>query len=288
LTLFLLLGCGLGYSQEAKVTAFQRMDRDLLARTQERLDLNEVPCGIVRVSIPDAEKVTFEGNIIGDVIYKPGEAIVYMTHRSRNLTLKSNKFGSLKYQFPESIEKRVVYKLSVRIVEDEDTKRRTLVMPVLGLGGPFSSCLENGLSYGLMVGVVKKWGAYVKVKYDFKGLSTNGECTNDETGNWYTGGTDKSRFAITAGAMYHVAIPVYLYGGIGYGYKNTAWEVYDQFNLKDDWQGTSWKKNTDESANGVEAEVGAIYRLKNLAMSLGFQTNSFKYAEVTLGVGIMF
>lgn len=280
LTMFLMLGCGLGYSQEAKVTAFQRMDRDLLARTQERLDLNEVPCAIVRVSIPNAEKVTFEGNIIGDVIYKPGEAIVYMTDRSRNLTLKSNEFGSLKYEFPQRVEKQVVYKLSVKIVEDEDTKRRTLVMPVVGVGGP--------LSYGLMVGVVKKWGMYVKVKYDFKSLGTDGECTNDASGNWYTGEIDKNRFAITAGAMYHVAIPVYLYGGIGYGYKNTAWEVYDQFNLKEDGQGTLWKKNVDESANGVEAEVGAIYRLKNLAMSLGFQTNSFKYAEVTLGVGIMF
>lgn len=280
LTMFLVLGCGLGYAQELKVTAFQRMDRDLLARTQERLDLNGNPCAIVRVSIPNAEKVTFEGNVIGDVIYKPGEAIVYLTDRSRNLTLNSSEFGSMKYEFPQRVEKQVVYKLAVKIVEDADTKRRTLVMPVVGVGGP--------LSYGLMVGVVKKWGAYVKAKYDFKSLSTDGECSNDVKGDWFTGETDRNRFAITAGAMYHVAIPVYLYGGLGYGYKNTAWEVYDQFNLKDDGQGTSWRKNTDESANGIEAEVGAIYRLNNLAMSLGFQTNSFKYAEITVGVGIMF
>lgn len=280
LTIFLMLWCGLGYAQELKVTAFQRMDRDLLARTQERLDLNGNPCAIVRVSIPNAEKVIFEGNIIGEVIYKPGEAIVYLTDRSRNLTLNSSEFGSMKYEFPQRVEKQVVYKLAVKIVEDADTKRRTLVMPVVGVGGP--------LSYGLMVGVVQKWGAYVKAKYDFKSMDTDGECANDESGNWYTGSTDRNRFAITVGAMYHVAIPVYLYGGIGYGYKNTAWEVYDQFNLKDNWQGTTWRKNTDESANGFEAEVGAIYRLNNLAMSLGFQTNSFKYAEITLGVGIMF
>lgn len=280
LAVLLVLGCGLGYAQELKVTAFQRMDRDLLARTQERLDLNGNPCAIVRVSIPNAEKVTFEGNVIGDVIYKPGEAIVYMTDRSRNLTLKSNDFGSLKYEFPQRVEKQVVYKLAVKIIEDADTKRRTLVMPVVGVGGP--------LSYGLMVGVVKKWGAYVKAKYDFKSLGAEGECTSDAKGEWFTGATDRSRFAITAGAMYHAAVPVYIYAGGGYGFKNTAWEVYDQFNLKDDGQGTVWRKNTDESANGFEAEVGAIYRLNNLAISLGVQTNSFKYAEVTVGVGIMF
>ena len=60
---FLLLCVGFLHAQELKVSAFQRMDRDWLARTQERLDLNEVPCAIVRVSIPDAKSYTFEGNI---------------------------------------------------------------------------------------------------------------------------------------------------------------------------------------------------------------------------------
>jgi hypothetical protein len=35
-------------------------------------------------------------------------------------------------------------------------------------------------------------------------------------------------------------------------------------------------------------EVGAIWRSKNFAASAGLQTNSFKYVELTLGVGIMF
>ena len=45
LVISFVLGCTLGYAQELKVTAFQRMDTDLLARTQERLDLNGTPCG---------------------------------------------------------------------------------------------------------------------------------------------------------------------------------------------------------------------------------------------------
>ena len=57
--------CGLCHAQDVKVTAFQRMDRDLMARTQERLDLNDDPCAIVRISVADVKEYTFEGNIIG-------------------------------------------------------------------------------------------------------------------------------------------------------------------------------------------------------------------------------
>jgi hypothetical protein len=35
-------------------------------------------------------------------------------------------------------------------------------------------------------------------------------------------------------------------------------------------------------------EAGLILRAKNIALSAGIQTNSFKYVEATIGVGIMF
>ena len=82
-------------AQEVKVKSFERLDRDLTARTQERLDLNDEPCAVIRVSIPNAKAYQFEGNIVGDVIYNPGEALVYVVHGSRNLTITSDKFGSL-------------------------------------------------------------------------------------------------------------------------------------------------------------------------------------------------
>ena len=43
-----------------------------------------------------------------------------------------------------------------------------------------------------------------------------------------------------------------------------------------------------QDLKGIEAELGGIYRIKNVAISAGVQTNSFKYWESTLGVGIMF
>jgi len=72
--------------------------------------------------------------------------------------------------------------------------------------------------------------------------------------------------------------PLYLYAGAGYGTKILGWEM----------QGGEWAENVDESYKGIEAELGGIYRIKNIALSAGVQTNSFKYWEATLGVGIMF
>ena len=270
------------HSQELKVVAFQRMDRDLLARTQERLDLNDVPCAIVRVSVANAKEFTFEGNVIGDVVYRPGEALVYMTEGSRNLTIKSDAFGLLKYEFTQKLDKQVVYKLELRLETPDSKKTRTMVMPVVGIG--------STTSFGLMVGVVKKWGWYLKAKYDFKNQETVGECDSDGlsmdgTPMWFTGETASSRMAITTGAMYRVAKPLYLYLGAGYGYKKLAWEMAEG---ESGTNSDQWAENQDETFKGIEADLGLVLRMKNIALSAGLQSNSFKYFEATLGVGIMF
>ena len=263
-------------AQELKVEAFQRMDRDLFARTNERRDLNDVPCAVVRVSVSNANDYSFEGNIIGDVVYKPGEALVYMTQGSRNLTIKSDKFGSLKYEFTQRLEKQVVYKLSMKLITSEANKLRTLVMPVAGIG--------STLSFGAMIGIVKKAGGYVKLKANFKNQATELECDNQgmvpgqETAAWFTGATKSSRLAVTGGLLLRLAQPFYVYAGGGYGYKKLAWETVDG----------QWAENVDETFKGAEAELGCILRLKNFALSAGVQSNSFKYFEATVGVGIMF
>jgi len=279
---FLLLFAVHTEAQELKVTTFQRLDRDLLARIQQRLDLNEVPCAIVRVSVADVKKYKFDGNVIGDIVYKTGEAIVYMTEGTRNITIESDEFGSLKYEFPEKLEKQVVYKIALQLETPESQKIRTMMMPVMGIGVT--------TSYGLMIGVVRKWGWYLKAKYDFKNLKTMEECTND--GNnasgqpmWFTGETESSRLAVTTGIMRRIAKPLYVYLGAGYGYKKLAWEMAES---ESGTHTDKWAENTDETSKGVEADLGLVLRTKNFAVSAGVQSNSFKYFEATVGIGIMF
>ena len=279
---FLLLFANFVQAQELKVSEFQRMDRDLLARTQERLDLNDEPCAVVRVSIANAKNYTFEGNVIGDVIYKPGEAIVYLTQGSRNITIKSDEFGSLKYEFAQKLEKQVVYKLALQLETPDSKKTRTMVMPVIGIG--------STTSFGLMVGVVKKTGWYLKAKYDFKSQETIAECDgegNDFSGipMWFTGETATSRMAITTGLMHRLAKSFYLYWGAGYGYKKLAWEMAEG---ESGTNSDKWAENSDESYNGVEADLGLVLRTGNVAFTAGVQSNSFKYFEATVGIGIMF
>ena len=279
LLLFALFPAIHSYGQELQVKDFQRLDRDLYARTHERLDLNETPCAVLRVSVADTKEFTFTGNIIGEVEYHPGEAIIYMTNRSRSINIMSDKFGLLKYEFPERLEKQVVYRLELKLVLPEDQKRKTLVM----LEGGFH---PSQTSFGAMVGIVAKHGAYLRFRSDFRSASTDLECddtgvlTGGATGTPYyvEGSSKKARMSVTGGYLYRVAKPLYGYIGAGYGYRTLAWETV----------GGEWAKNTDHSASGIAAEIGAIGRYKSLAISLGCQSINFKYLEASVGIGFFF
>ena len=263
-------------AQELKVESFERLDRDLLARTSERLDRNDVPCAVLRVSVRDAQSFTFAGNIIGEVVYQPGEALVYLTDRSRKIQINSDKFGSLEYEFPERLAKSVVYRLNLKLIIPESMKTRTLVMPLVGIG--------ETLSYGIMVGVVRKWGGYVKAKYNFVNQSTSvsasdeGFINNSTSKAWFTGEDKASRFSVTAGAMYRVILPLYVYAGLGYGTKTLAWEMADG----------QWAEASEHSVKGIESEVGLIYRFQNFAVSAGMENTQGKCWEANVGVAVMF
>lgn len=110
---FLLFSCASLLAQELKVKSFERLDRDLLARTKERLDLNDNPCAVLRISVPNSEDFVFEGNIIGNPEYTTGEVLVWMTEGSKSITIKSDQTGSLKFDFPDKLESKVVYKLTL-------------------------------------------------------------------------------------------------------------------------------------------------------------------------------
>ena len=261
------------------VPSFRTLEKDLLARTQPRLDLNEVPCAIVRVSAADIESYTFEGNIIGEVIYQSGEALVYMTNGTRNITIKSNKFGMLKFDFPQKLQRQVVYKLDLKLILPEDQKRKTLVLAEGGFH-------PSHTSFGVMAGIVAKHGAYVRFQSDFGSISSDLEC--DDTGALTSGGTgtpyyvegssSKSRLSITGGYLYRFIKPLYGYIGAGYGQRTLAWETVEG----------EWVKNTDHSASGLATEIGLIGKYKGFAFSLGAQTVNFKYMELNVGFGFIF
>lgn len=156
--------------------------------------------------------------------------------------------------------------------------RRTLVMAEVGYH-------PSQISFGAMVGIVSKNGAYLRFRSDFGSASTELEC--DDTGAldngtgtpYYKEGiTTKARMSITAGYLRQIIKPLYAYIGAGYGNRVLAWETID----------SELVKNTDHSATGVAAELGAIGRLGQFAVSVGFQTVNFKYYELSAGIGFFF
>lgn len=279
----LLCGCILLLSTfvqaQELIPSFKVLEKDLLARTHPRFDLNEDPCAIVRISAADIESYTFEGRIIGDVIYQSGEALVYMTKGSRNIIIRNSKYGMLKFDFPEKLEKQVVYKLDLKLILPEDQKRKTLIMAEGGFN-------PSHTSFGVMAGIVAKHGAYVRFRSDFASVDTEWEC--DDTGAltsgpagtpyYVEGSSAKSRLSITGGYLYRFMKPLYGYVGAGYGQRTFALETI----------GGEWVKNIDHSASGIAAEIGLIGQFKGCALSLGVQTISFKYMELSVGVGFFF
>ena len=156
--------------------------------------------------------------------------------------------------------------------------RRTLVMAEVGYH-------PSQISFGAMVGIVSKNGAYLRFRSDFGSASTELEC--DDTGALSNGAgtpyykegvTTKARMSITAGYLRQIIKPLYAYIGAGYGNRILAWETIDG----------ELVKNTDHSTTGVAAELGAIGRLGQFAVSVGVQTVNFKYHELSAGIGFFF
>lgn len=277
LSLFMAVSSSV-FAQEIRVKSYKALERDLTARTQERLDRNDNPCSVIKI-VSSGKDFSFEGNVIGDPVVKNGETMIYITEGTRRLTIRHAKYGVLRYELPERVKKQTVYELTLKLIEDKNNKLRTLVMPVAGIN-------PEQFSYGIMVGLVKRTGGYIKAKYSFKNVSMdNMECDDSGvlTGTegslpWYSGNTEKSRLAITGGVLQRIWKTGYVYAGAGYGFRTLGWETTDGL----------WVKNIDHSYKGVEAEIGLIIRFGGFAISAGAQTNQFKYAEANVGIGIMF
>ena len=50
-------------AQEIQVKSFQKLERDLTARTRPRLDLNDNPCALIKIETTGRD-FEFEGNVL--------------------------------------------------------------------------------------------------------------------------------------------------------------------------------------------------------------------------------
>ncbi len=107
------------------VALFRKLDNDLTARTQKKIDQNGEPCALIKVAV-QSDGFIFEGDGLGIVTTVPkideGEYWIYVPRGAKHLTVKHKSLGVLRqYAYPVKIEKLCTYemRLSYKKIETE-------------------------------------------------------------------------------------------------------------------------------------------------------------------------
>ena len=115
LLLFMLTAATAVSAQEMRVISMKQSPMDLTAARNQRKDLNDVPCALVKVQMPDG--AVFEGNVMGPVEFRTGEHWVYMPRNSKELVVKHPLAKPLHVKFAqqglEPLQSNVTYVLDI-------------------------------------------------------------------------------------------------------------------------------------------------------------------------------
>lgn len=135
-------------------------------------------------------------------------------------------------------------------------------------------------SFGLTIGQVKQWGWYASVMTNFN--FSKADLTCDENGliegaplTYSFKGKVTSRFSVTAGGMYKLGCPLYLYVGAGYGKRTLLWKMDDDRLAEP--SGSTYK--------GVSFDAGLMAHIKGFSFSAGVTTIGTGYMEFKVGIG---
>ena len=102
------------YSQELKVKSFSLAATDISAQTQQRKDLNDAPCALVKVQFV-GDILDVEGNVIKPLVKKGNETWAYMTHGSQQMKVLTKDYLPIMVDFSNygisQVEKNKTYVL---------------------------------------------------------------------------------------------------------------------------------------------------------------------------------
>ena len=102
-----------GMAQEIKIEDFQKLERDMSARTAKVKDVNGDLCALLKIETTE-KGFEFSGCNIEKTEQKTGEIWLFASPGVKFITIKHKDFGVLRnYQFPQSIESDVVYQIKL-------------------------------------------------------------------------------------------------------------------------------------------------------------------------------
>lgn len=117
----LLLCCSFvtATAQELTVAKMEALSFDTYASVNRRLDNNEKPCAVVKVSLP-LDEVTFKGtNHIGSIDRQGAEYIIFMPTGSKKMYIQHPNFHELEVTFKDygidRLQEVVTYRLTINV-----------------------------------------------------------------------------------------------------------------------------------------------------------------------------
>ncbi len=145
-----------------------------------------------------------------------------------------------------------------------------------GISAVFPDANPKYAAPGLMVGVVKDYGFYLKGQ--FNGKPIDGYPYYNE--GWFNGNEKRRYWGASAGLIGRAYGPFYLYAGCGYEERNIYWEYQN---------GDYWE--TPDCYSGVMVDAGLMVRVSRFYVQAGVQANTKEikdYLKGNFGVGIYF
>ena len=309
---------------EVKKDSFKLVEGFVNINTDKMYDDNDKPYAVLKVkteNINDKQRreLSFKGDArtFFEIEYKDGEVWLYISYYATYLKISHPDLSSTEFYFPFDMQGKKGYELTLvnttpvgideekvndimeRIstletntaaLEQAQAQPQTVIVnntvttvdsySFLTLNASYNS--YGKLAYGLTLGNMKKMGWFVSVmsNFNFNALSTDYECGNDFLVSgyypFYTGKEVYTSISANGGVMFKLVNELALKVGVGYGMRNVAYEMVDG----------KYVKNTEVSTAGVEALVGAHYKIGKLVLSLDMVTTSFKVFEAKLGIGM--
>lgn len=296
------------FGQDFRVASMRRLDYDITGfMTDSIRDRNGDACALVKVT--PAGDFDFSGPYgIVRRVDKVGETWLYMPRGSRRITIKHPKWGVIRdYQFERPLEERVAYELrldcpreEVVVRTDTITLTQTLTdtmvverkrprLPLRMHALLTVSGHRGGPSYGIMLALMRRHGAWVHARGNFRSGSHQYESSDPDghiegwsTLPYYTGKTRQSTYTLTAGLLHHLGKGILLMEGLGYGHQAITW----QLDRSED--GGGYVRRSDLSGNRIAAELGLGYTRKHLTVMGSVTWVKDWNWQGTAGMGINF
>lgn len=113
-------------AQKLKAVEFRADPTDISAQAKQEKDLNGDPCALVKVSL-SVDNAEFEGDVVKQFSNGKSEYWVYLVDGANYLTVKTDDYPVLRYDFPESVKGNTTYILDIiRPGENPPTRAITL------------------------------------------------------------------------------------------------------------------------------------------------------------------